>query len=201
MNRFVYLTIALAALPVAVSATTINFDSAPQGMLFGPTYSEKGFTLAGTGFEFPQSAGWAYSTYANDGSLAFNYKGPTYTLTRDGGGKFDFTSLQLGNVNGNTAGGTLRVAFDGGAPTALAIPLTGALQTFNLAAIGITSAAFSFLPGENANNTLDSYARLDNLTVSGAVPEPAAWMLMVTGFGLVGVAARRRTGRPAAMAS
>jgi len=28
--------------------------------------------------------------------------------------------------------------------------------------------------------------------VDGAVPEPASWMLMIAGFGLVGVAARRR---------
>ena len=33
----------------------------------------------------------------------------------------------------------------------------------------------------------------ENFTVSSAVPETASWMLMIAGFGLVGVAARRRT--------
>ena len=31
-----------------------------------------------------------------------------------------------------------------------------------------------------------------NLVISGAVPEPASWMLMIVGFGLVGVSARRK---------
>ncbi|QYE33283.1 PEPxxWA-CTERM sorting domain-containing protein (plasmid) [Polymorphobacter sp. PAMC 29334] len=191
MSRLILL-IAIAAMPAAATAATIDFNSVPQNMLFGPTYSEKGFTLTGTGFEFPQSDGWAYSTYANDGTLTFNYKGPTYTLTKDGGGIFNFTSLDLGNVNNDSFGGTLRVAFDGGTPTALAIPITSALQTYTLGMAGVTSVAFSFLPGETANNTLNSYARIDNLVVGGAVPEPTSWAMMIAGFGLVGVARRAR---------
>ena len=58
----------------------------------------------------------------------------------------------------------------------------------------MTSVAFSYLPGETANNTLNSYARLDNLTVSnaGAVPEPAEWAMLLVGFGGVGAVMRRR---------
>ncbi|UAJ12473.1 PEPxxWA-CTERM sorting domain-containing protein [Polymorphobacter megasporae] len=191
MSRLILL-IAIAAMPAAATAATIDFNSAPQNMLFGPTYSEKGFTLTGTGFEFPQSDGWAYSTYANDGTLTFNYKGPTYTLTKDSGGTFNFTSLDLGNVNNDIFGGTLRIAFDGGTPTALAIPMTGALQTFTFGMAAVTSVAFSFLPGETANNTLNSYARIDNLVVGGAVPEPASWAMMIAGFGGIGTVMRRR---------
>ncbi|QYE33384.1 PEPxxWA-CTERM sorting domain-containing protein (plasmid) [Polymorphobacter sp. PAMC 29334] len=191
MSRLILL-IAIAAMPAAATAATIDFNSAPQNMLFGPTYSERGFTLTGTGFEFPQSDGWAYSTYANDGTLTFNYKGPTYTLTKDGGGTFNFTSLDLGNVNNDIFGGTLRIAFDGGTPTALAIPMTGALQTFTFGMAAVTSVAFSFLPGETANNTLNSYARIDNLVVGGAVPEPASWAMMIAGFGGIGTVMRRR---------
>ena len=46
-----------------------------------------------------------------------------------------------------------------------------------------------------ANGTpsgLPPFALLDGVSLA-AVPEPAAWALMVAGFGLVGVAARRRT--------
>ena len=34
-------------------------------------------------------------------------------------------------------------------------------------------------------------AIVDNISISGAVPEPAAWALMILGFGLVGGALRR----------
>nr|WP_295663549.1 PEPxxWA-CTERM sorting domain-containing protein [Polymorphobacter sp.] len=38
----------------------------------------------------------------------------------------------------------------------------------------------------------------DNVTLAGAVPEPASWALMLGGFGLVGSALRRRTATVAA---
>lgn len=34
---------------------------------------------------------------------------------------------------------------------------------------------------------------IDNVTFSGAVPEPATWAMMILGFGLVGAAMRRRS--------
>jgi hypothetical protein len=190
-------------LPLAAHAATIDFNAASQRTLFGPSYSEAGYTLTGSNFAFPQSDGWAFSTYANDGTLAFNYKGPTYTLTRDGGGAFDFSSFQLGNLNGNTNGGTLQIAFNGGSPSQFAIPLDSMLQTFTLNAMNVTSVAFSFLPGEDANNSLNSYARIDNLVVNSAaaVPEPASWMMLIAGFGITGYAFRRRSyGRTTAAA-
>jgi hypothetical protein len=33
---------------------------------------------------------------------------------------------------------------------------------------------------------------LDNILVDSAVPEPASWLMLIAGFGMVGVAARRR---------
>lgn len=38
--------------------------------------------------------------------------------------------------------------------------------------------------------------RLEAASAIGAVPEPASWLLMLSGFGLVGVALRRRRVRP-----
>ena len=47
------------------------------------------------------------------------------------------------------------------------------------------------LQGYNTQQGVDYSIRWDNLTTS-AVPEPAAWALMITGFGLSGVMLRRR---------
>lgn len=41
-------------------------------------------------------------------------------------------------------------------------------------------------------------AVIDGVTTSGAVPEPTTWALLLSGFGLVGVAARRRRMTPVA---
>ena len=41
-------------------------------------------------------------------------------------------------------------------------------------------------------NGLPPFSLLDGVSATGAVPEPATWGLMLAGFGLIGVAARRR---------
>ena len=190
MRTRYYVMLAALAAPFSVNAAVINFDTVPANSIFGPSYSEAGYTLTGSGYEFPQFDFFTFTTFAGDGSLTLNYKGPTYTLTRDDHRAFDFKSFDLGNVNGNTFGGTLRVAFDGGTPVEYAIPTVGTLETIIAGGVGVTSVAFSYLPGETAINTDNSYARLDNLSL--AVPEPASWALMLVGFGAVGGALRRR---------
>ncbi|MBT2188181.1 PEP-CTERM sorting domain-containing protein [Sphingobium sp. H33] len=42
------------------------------------------------------------------------------------------------------------------------------------------------------SDTTDVDAFLDNVRVSGAVPEPATWAMMIGGFALAGTAMRRR---------
>ena len=91
---------------------------------------------------------------------------------------FDFSSdsgFQYVQFNGNTVAGSYI-----GAPT----PYTH--YTFTLGtATGSDSVTFA---GRND----PSYNTLDNVAVTASVPEPAAWALMIVGFGLVGAAARRR---------
>jgi len=50
-----------------------------------------------------------------------------------------------------------------------------------------TDNVYLNIQGLNVNS--DSVVKVD---ISGAVPEPAAWTLMIAGFGLVGGALRRR---------
>jgi hypothetical protein len=46
--------------------------------------------------------------------------------------------------------------------------------------------------GNSTQPVSDERFGIDNVVVSGAVPEPAAWGLMITGFGALGAALRRR---------
>jgi hypothetical protein len=62
------------------------------------------------------------------------------------------------------------------------------------------TVTFSVLAGQSYGfyvNATDSQLGRGNISVS-AVPEAATWMLMISGFGMVGVAARRRTNAVAA---
>ena len=66
-----------------------------------------------------------------------------------------------------------------------ALPFTKV--SFTRIATGPTTAIkFSF------RDARVTYFSLDNVSVSGAVPEPASWALLIAGFGLTGAAMRRR---------
>lgn len=58
----------------------------------------------------------------------------------------------------------------------------------NYADPGTTSRSFSF--GSLLIGGTDAF--VDTLPTAGAVPEPASWAMLITGFGIVGTTARRR---------
>jgi hypothetical protein len=108
-------------------------------------------------------------------TVSFNYsRNPAnapYTATATvtaGGQGLDVTALGDGGFGGMSSmlWQTGQFSFQG----------TGGTQTIALAAT---------IPG-NAG------VFFDNVSVSGAVPEPASWALMIGGFGLTGAALRRR---------
>lgn len=104
-----------------------------------------------------------------------------------------------------------------GAPVTKTVQVgaTGAMNTnftFNSAGItksnmGWTNYTYSFV-AQGPSTTLSFAsldagfygAALDNVSVSAAVPEPAAWAMMIIGFGLVGGAMRRRSNARSATA-
>ena len=64
---------------------------------------------------------------------------------------------------------------------------------------GIDEADFTSYGGvdHGFGNGFGNQFVIDNLTINGSVPEPAAWVLALTGLGLAGAALRRRRERPA----
>ncbi len=67
----------------------------------------------------------------------------------------------------------------------------GRRMTYNFGSDQITQVIFS-----SSGNSFE----LDNVAVASVVPEPATWAMMITGFGLLGGAARRRRAHSAAFA-
>jgi choice-of-anchor C domain-containing protein len=97
-------------------------------------------------------------------------------------------SAEFGLANGGVLGTLLapRVTFShvGGTNS----NLNWQTYSYGFLAAG-TQTTLGFLSGAGGNN---AGVLLDAVSVTGAVPEPAAWALMIVGFGLVGSAARRR---------
>jgi hypothetical protein len=113
-----------------------------------------------------------------------------YTLNSRDGDSFD-TSFSLTLVNGRVTGFFLR----------------DWRETFDRSTLGNTSLSLLFeryvpdvISNENDPLFLFTYslqARLDpnslSIIQSPAIPEPASWALLITGFGIVGATLRRRT--------
>lgn len=56
----------------------------------------------------------------------------------------------------------------------------------------VANGASTMLEFRNTQNAYQHFAVIDDVSVTASVPEPAAWALMLAGFGLVGGAMRRR---------
>ena len=121
---------------------------------------------------------------------------PTFTLT-------------AGDTYTVTFGGTLQSGSTNPASTTFSVGLGSLTQvetvttpyapaTFTLTfkpTVTQTSAALSFttlVPADSVHGEVIDHISLSEAAPAGAVPEPAAWAMMLGGFGLIGTVARRR---------
>jgi hypothetical protein len=181
--------------PVAAAATTtIDFESIPEGTIASDQFT--GLTITGGSVltqdsrlnpRFPPHSGSNIIFNYLDGEITLDFTTPVdfvggyvtggrqVVLYLFNGPQFDF----LGSVrtNGSNFVGT------GRAPN----------QFLQFSAPSITRATFS-------NNAFEANSfTVDDLTIGGtiitrggAVPEPATWALLITGFGAAGAMVRRR---------
>jgi hypothetical protein len=109
--------------------------------------------------------------------------------------KFSWAATQLINRSGPTTE-QFAVTFGGDTQWTAVVnnPSEGFTGWFNQSfkfTAGSASQALTFL-SVGTPNGLPPVALLDGVSVT-AVPEPAAWALMLAGFGLIGMVARRRS--------
>lgn len=170
------------------------------------TASAATFLTAGATGEIasPGSQAYVFNATSTTGTIMFNLIGYrtldgvnccTDTLTVDLNGT---TILQMAY---NLGGGGNNVVYIG-SPT-ITNYTSGSPSAYNNTALGGSLDAMlgaTFLAGSNtltfsysgsAQGTGDEAWGLGKVT-AGAVPEPSSWAMLITGFGMVGFAARRR---------
>ena len=183
MNKFLFaLTLAAAAslAPAAHAAVTIvdySFDTAG------------GTSVGGGSFSYDSSLTGAL-TFADLASFTLTLGSNTYDLSFVNSG--NFSPYYLFGFNADS--GTFVSQSVGGFPTILA----GIKNSFTEGFFVRNDANYT-LVRDYASNAGEIY--FDHVSISmstGAVPEPATWAMLITGFGLVGAALRRRTAVPAA---
>ncbi|HLZ73865.1 DUF642 domain-containing protein [Phenylobacterium sp.] len=158
----------------------ITWVTAPNG--FGIAASDGAFSIDLTGYGDNPAVNLSgiQQTIATDA-------GATYLLTFDLGGEGQY-GLPAGLLASAGAASRQFQTTTGGADSGHNGWTT---ETLSFVASG-ASTALTF-----TGNVGQAYIGLDNVSVvetaaPGAVPEPAAWALMIAGFGLAGAALRRR---------
>ncbi|MFM9852002.1 MAG: PEPxxWA-CTERM sorting domain-containing protein [Sphingomonadaceae bacterium] len=172
--------------------TTETFNSFTSEISFRTTpLTVGGFSLAGFGTQFDRNfidiPPPQFSVFNIDGTTNVNA-----ATTGDGGLTFSFAApiTSFGADFGAFQDDVIRSFI-----TAGGITLTPPVQSGNTVSFfGFTSdTAFSTVRFSGSNNS-DGFS-IDNVSygLTAPVPEPATWLMMLMGFGLVGGMMRRRT--------
>ena len=174
-------SIAAAALAMALSAgsanaaSTVTFDPLSSGAVVS-SYTEDGVSLAsGNTNHFHVTAdgsgGRAARFFQSDGfPFTFSFSGGVFALQ-----SIDFLSFNDG----------IQAVFTSSSGAVQTVGTAGTVN-FGSGFSGITSFVLS-----SANGGNDRSFVLDNVKLAGAVPEPATWVMMLLGFGAMGVSMRR----------
>lgn len=163
-------------------AATITFSGLANGNPAVTSYSEAGFTfttIAGTFNGTSGNGAPAPSVFTTNNGIA-DVTGGSFTFSSFQGGNGSFNNTPTFTVTGFLAGNQLyTVTYTGGG--------AGSFPTFTNGNSTVVVDRVRFaVNGTSAN--------LDNIVVNAvpAVPEPATWFVMLVGFGVTGIAMRRK---------
>jgi hypothetical protein len=172
-------------------AVTFNFLDTSQYL----DHLQAKFTL--TGSETGQAATGSVDQGNILGTFAFLYTGPTqtfmgHTYTQN---KTNLLSgvYTLAHISGKGSSGSFHDSTDVGTVTFSSDIITSlpyaAVRDFSFSLSSIAKPGLSYVAGQSLKNFK---AASSGVFSAAYVPEPATWAMMITGFGLLGLAARRR---------
>lgn len=201
MRTLIIAAIAAIALPAAANAQAFQNGGFEAGTNPGSfttvnagSSNVTGWTVGGAGIDYIGSY-WAAGEGDRSIDLSGNAAGSiAQTFDTIVGQAYAVTFLLAGNPDGAPTVKTAAVGATGNATASYTVDSTGATR----ASMGWTSHTYNFVA--TGTSTTLNFASLDNSpygpaldSVSiAAVPEPAAWGMLIGGFGLAGLALRRR---------
>lgn len=189
-NAAVTLTAAVAPANYSTSGTfTYNFDTRPANLTDG-TIVNPGVTVSGQHAVPYGSDGGYLSVGPTDGSPAtLTLSGPITSISFLWGSVDTYNTLTLlGTSNPANSGNPYAFTGIDALNPANGYQGNGGSVVVTLTLTGADVNSITGLEFASSQNAFE----VDSLNVSG-VPEPATWAMMIGGFGLVGMAMRRRS--------
>jgi hypothetical protein len=198
------LLLAIAASTPAAAVTTLSY-TAGTGILPADVTVFQNFESFGVGtpgqaigpnaFVYSDSSSGASArpAFGSTGNFATVLTGGSYTASFGATSVFSFVLGSLDTYNTLTlqyADGSIQAYQGGQIINDLSFPSGNQISGETNGVITYRVTSGPLLTGATFTSSQNSF-EFDNLA-SGAVPEPAAWAMMIGGFGLVGAAARRR---------
>lgn len=191
--------IALATIVVTpVSAATLVYDYGTRpGTQALDKFNPALGTLLSVKGEFTGSEVISFTTSLTTPTLV-NYTGAGFYSVYVGPLYFDFSATGAGSVN--VGSGPANITLSGGTTQTRTSPFELGIFTGVGTILGsptVDPASITLSSGFVTGQSLVSKATSFRITytydpVAAPVPEPASWALMIAGFGLAGVALRRR---------
>lgn len=171
----------------AASATTLNFDTLPSGVVAPGTYSAQGVTINPTGYNAEANIGFVpglNNDICGQGPSCYNngYYPTQQQITFDFSNAVEGVSFVFNNQGFN--GRTIYSAYGPGG-----LISSGDISSVEGDLVSVSGSGITSLVIDNQGN--DWIYNIESLSFSGA-PEPTAWALMLIGVGGLGVSLRAR---------
>ncbi len=174
----------------------VPFDTYNSPLVSGGLKFENPGDGVGADAFFAVGDGWVLG--ADGSQLVPNYFGSVTTVSRADGKSFDLYNFEFSDVwDFADDPVTITLVFDTGSAEivkSFTADENYGMQVANVNVTGIRSFTLVTSGSVWDENTVT----LDNFNYAVVVPEPATWAMLIAGFGLVGLTARRRRLRASA---